>query len=154
MLPPADLVAEIEKLHEDVLLERERNLYALADFQNYRRRVEKDSGKMAQDAMRGIIISLLNIVDDMENALINSNGTRQSFVIGMKNIHSKFLSMLGTYGVTSFTSVNTIFDYNLHEAVTMVQRDDCESGTVIDELRRGYMWNGELLRVAQVRVAE
>jgi molecular chaperone GrpE len=154
MLPPADLVAEIEKLNEEILIERERNLYARADFQNYRRRTEKDIGKLAQDAMRGIIISLLSIVDDMESALLNTNGTKQSFVNGMKNIHTKYLTMLESYGVTPFTCVKMPFDYNLHEAVSVVNRDDCESGTVVDELRRGYLWNGELLRVAQVRVAE
>jgi molecular chaperone GrpE len=154
MLPPADLVAEIERLNEDILLERERNLYARADFQNYRRRTEKDIDKLAQEATRSIIISLLNIVDDMENALKATNGTKQSIIAGMEIIYKKLLAMLGTYGVTPFACVSMPFDYNLHEAVTMVERDDCESGTIVDELHRGYLWNGELLRVAQVSVAE
>jgi molecular chaperone GrpE len=60
---------------------------------------------------------------------------------------------LETHGVFPFKSVGTPFNNNLHEAVTMAKHEGSEPGIVVDELRRGYLWNNELLRAAQVRVA-
>jgi molecular chaperone GrpE len=69
-------------------------------------------------------------------------------------IHQKFLSLLEAQGVFPFESVGKPFNHDLHEAVAMTKRAASESGIVVDELRRGYLWNDELLRPAQVRVAE
>ena len=153
LLPPADLAGEIQKLQDELMNERDRNLRTLADFKNYRRRIERDGKKIAEEGKRGIILSLLDIIDDMEKALQCANGAEQSFVKGVRNIHQKFLALLETYGVLPFESVGTPFNHNMHEAVAIVNDEGSEPGTVIDELRRGYLWNNELLRTAQVRVA-
>jgi molecular chaperone GrpE len=68
-------------------------------------------------------------------------------------IHKKLLALLETNGVLPFDSVGAPFNHDLHEAVAMVEHGDLEPGTVVDELRRGYLWNNEVLRHAQVRVA-
>jgi len=154
LLPPADWETEIQKLQEELIHERDRSLRTLADFKNYRRRTEQDGNKIAQEGKRRIILPLLDILDDMEKALQNANGSEQSFVTGVRNIHHKFLALLETYGVLPFDSVGTPFNHNLHEAVAMVNHEAYEPGTVVDELRRGYLWNNELLRTAQVRVVE
>ena len=153
LLPPADLAGEIQKLQDELILERDRTLRTLADFKNYRRRIERDGSKIAEEGKRVIILPLLDIVDDMEKALQCANGTGQSFVIGVRNIHQKFLALLETFGVLPFESVGTPFNHNMHEAVAIVNDEGSEPGTVVDELRRGYLWNNELLRTAQVRVA-
>ena len=153
LLPPADWESEIQKLQEELIIERDRTLRTLADFKNYRRRIEQDGNKFAEEGKRGIILPLLDIIDDMEKALQSANGAEQSFVTGVRNIHQKFLALLGTYGVFPFESVGTPFNHNLHEAVAMMNHEAHEPGTVVDELRRGYLWNNELLRAAQVRVA-
>jgi molecular chaperone GrpE len=101
-----------------------------------------------------MLIPLLDIIDDMEKALQWANDAEQPSVKGMRIIHRKFLALLETQGVLSFESVGTPFNHNLHEAVAMVKQEGSEPGTVVDELRRGYLWNNELLRHAQVRVAE
>jgi molecular chaperone GrpE len=154
LLPPADLTAEIQRLQEELMHERDRNLRTLADFKNYRRRIERDGNKIAEESKRGMLLPLLEIIDDMEKALQCANDGEQSFLQGMRIIHQKFLVLLGTQGVLPFDSVGTTFDHNLHEAVAMAKHNGSTSGTVIDELRRGYLWNNELLRPAQVRVAE
>jgi molecular chaperone GrpE len=154
LLPPADVNAEIERLQEEVLLERDRNLRTLADFRNYRRRIENEGSKIAEESKRRILISLLDILDDMEKALQHTNGTEQPFVKGVQIIRKKFLAFLETQGVLAFESIGTIFDHNLQEAVAIVKQKGSKPGTVIDELRRGYLWNNELLRPAQVQVAE
>jgi Molecular chaperone GrpE (heat shock protein) len=152
LLPPADLAAEIQKLQEELIHERDRNLRALADFKNYRRRIERDGNKIAEEGKRGMMLPLLDIIDDMEKALQCANDTEQPFIQGMRIIRQKFLTLLETHGVLPFESVGTPFNHNLHEAVAMAKYKGSEPGTVVDELRRGYLWNNELLRPAQVRV--
>lgn len=154
LLPPADLPGEIERLKEGLRMERDRSLRALADFTNYRRRIERDGNKLAEEGKREIILSLLIIIDDMEKALQWASDSDQPVVKGMRIIYHKFLTLLETYGVLPFESTGTPFNHNLHEAVAMTKHEGSEAGTVIDELRRGYLWKNDLLRPAQVRVAE
>ena len=154
LLPPADLIGEIERLKEELQVQRDQNLYALADFQNYRRRVERDNGKVASESKREMIMSMLEILDDMEKALSSSKISEHSVIHGVRRIHKKFLLMLESYGVIPFESAGTPFNHNLHEAVAMVKNDEAVAGNVVDELRRGYLWNDDLLRAAQVSVAE
>jgi molecular chaperone GrpE len=154
LLPPADLAGEIERLREVLLIERDRNLRTLADFKNYRRRVEKEGNKLAEEGKRGLLLPLLDIVDDMEKAMQWSSDAEKPLVKGLRIIHRKLLALLEAQGVLPFESARTTFNHNVHEAVAMADHDEFESGTVIDELRRGYLWNNQLLRHAQVRVAE
>jgi molecular chaperone GrpE len=154
LLPPADWAGEIERLQESLQIERDRTLRSMADFKNYRRRMERDGGKLAEAGKREIILSLLDIIDDMEKAMPWANDCEQPFEKGMRIIHQKFLALLEANGVVPFESVGTPFNHALHEAVAMTNHDVNEAGTVVDELRRGYLWNNELLRAAQVRVAE
>ncbi|MCL5021196.1 MAG: nucleotide exchange factor GrpE [Bacteroidetes bacterium] len=153
MLPPADWAAEIHRLQEELMNERDRNLRTLADFNNYRRRVERDGSKLAWEGKREIILPLLSIIDDLEKAMEWASDEEDPFAHGVRIIHQKFLALLETHGVRPFVSLGMPFDHNLHEAVALVERKDVEPGTVVDELRRGYLWNNELLRTAQVRVA-
>jgi molecular chaperone GrpE len=153
LLPPADLAAEIQKLQEELINERDRNLRTLADFKNYRRRIERDGNKIAEESKRRMMLPLLDIIDDMEKALQCASDTEQPFVKGVQIIYKKLLALLATYGVIPFESMGTPFNHDLHQAVDMTEHRDIEPGTVVDELRRGYLWNNELLRPAQVRVA-
>ncbi len=152
-LSPADLAAEIQNLQEELLDERERHIRTLADFKNYRRRIEHEGNKIAKESKRGIILSLLDIIDDLERALQYANEANQPSVEWLQNIYKKFLALLETQGVRPFECIGTTFNHNLHEAVSMATYEGSEPRTVIDELRRGYLWNDELLRHAQVKVS-
>lgn len=152
LLPPADLLAEIEKLQDELIIEGDRNLRTLADFKNYRRRIEQDGNKIAEEIKRGLLLSLLDIIDDIEKALQSQNKTDESLAKGVKIIYQKLHAMLLAYGVSSFESIGAPFNHNLHEAVAIVKDKESESGIVVDELRRGYLWKNELLRPAQVSV--
>jgi molecular chaperone GrpE len=154
LLPPADWEGEIERLEESLRLERDRTLRTLADFKNYRRRIEHDGSKLAEDGKRTIILPLLDIIDDLEKAMQWASNAEQPFVKGVHIIHQKFLSLLETHGVVPFESVGSPFNHDFHEAVATTKHATSKPGTVVDELRRGYLWNNELLRPAQVRVAE
>jgi molecular chaperone GrpE (heat shock protein) len=73
LLSPPDLVAEIERLQEELLIERERNLRTLADFRNYRRRVEHDVLMLAEVSQQGMINPVQNIINDMRNLYVTNN---------------------------------------------------------------------------------
>jgi molecular chaperone GrpE len=152
VLPPGDLAGEIEKLRDDLRNERDRNLRTQADFKNYRSRFEHDGHKIAQEGIRDIILPLLDIIDDIEKALRWAGDQEQPVVRGVRTIHRKLLALLEMHGVHPFESVGTPFNPIVHEAVTMARHEGREPGTVVDELRRGYLWKNELLRPAQVRV--
>jgi molecular chaperone GrpE len=154
LLPPADLVGEIQRLQEELINERERNLRTLADFKNYRRRIEREGNKIAEERIKGMILALLEIIDDVEKALQYASETKKPSVKGVRIIHKKFLALLEMQGVLPFESVGMTFDHNLHDAVAIAKSEESKPGTVVDELRRGYLWNNELLRAAQVRVSE
>ncbi len=154
LLPPADLAAEIQRLQEELIRERDRSLRTLADFKNYRRRIERDGNKIAEETKREMMLPMLDLLDDIEKALKHAKNSEQPFVKGLQIFHKKFLALLRTQGVLAFESIGTTFDHNLQEAVALAKQNGSKPGTVIDELRRGYLWNNELLRPAQVRVAE
>ena len=152
LLPPADLAKEIERLHENLRDERDRHLHTLADFTNYRRRIERDGNRLAEEGKRDILLSLLDIMDDMDRTLHWGDNEEQDLLKVVGNIRQKLLALLETLGVFSFDSVGELFNHDLHEAVSIAENEDIKQGTVVDELRRGYLWKNELLRPAQVRV--
>jgi molecular chaperone GrpE len=154
LLPPADWEIETEKLREELSNERDRNLRTLADFKNYRRRIEREGNQIAEDGKRRIIVPILDIIDDLDKALTWASDERLPAVQGLKVARQKLLALLETHGVIPFESVGKPFNHDLHQAVAMAERVGVESGTIVDELRRGYLSNNELLRPAQVRVAE
>ena len=154
LLPQADLAGEMEQLQEELRLERDRHLRTLADFKNYRRHIEKDGNKLAEEGIREILRSLLSIVDDVENALKWTGHGEPALVKGVTAIHQKLMGLLGAHGVRAFDAKGKPFTPDLHEAVAVTERPDLESGTVTEVLRQGYLWNDELLRPAQVQVSE
>ncbi len=153
LLKPADRQKDIDELREELLQERDRHLRTLADFNNYRRRVEREGNKMAEAGKREIILPLLGVIDDLERALLWTNNIDQRAMDGVKIIYRKLVALLEQQGVHPFDSVGKLFTPDLHEAVAVAKDEGVEPGTIIEELRKGYLWNNELLRPAQVRVA-
>ena len=145
--------AEIEQLLEQVQKEHEMYLRALADFDNYRRRVERESERAVHDGKREIILSLLDVLDGFELAREHMNDAPPSLLDGVQAIYRKLQRVLEAQGVTPFESRGEPFDPKLHEAVASIKEDVHAPGTVVDQVQRGYRWGDELLRPARVRVA-
>jgi molecular chaperone GrpE len=145
---------EVERLRGE--LSREHNLYlrALADFENYRRRVERERENAAKRDKRELLLALLDLADNFERALAHINDSPESVAAGLHTIQRRLASVLETQGVTPFESVGQSFDPGVHEAVGILQSDEQEAGTVLDELSRGYHWGDEVLRPARVRVVQ
>jgi len=147
------LQAENARLKEELRREHEIYLRNLADFDNYRRRVERERASVAQAGKREMVLLLLDVLDDFERALEHIDEAPDSVSAGLVAIHRRLAGLLEAQGVTPFESVGQRFDPALHEAVGSVESDEQEPGAVLDEVSRGYRWGEELLRPARVRVA-
>lgn len=146
--------AEVERLKQELQGERDRLLRSLADFENYRRRVERDRASAARSGKREVILSLLDVLDDFDRALSHMGDAPSSVAQGVQAIQRNLLSALDRQGVTAFKTVGENFDPRFHDAISTVESEDLESGTVAEELQRGYRWGDEVLRPARVRVAQ
>jgi molecular chaperone GrpE len=151
LLPPGDLRGEIDRMQEELGVQKERTLRVLADFTNYRRRIEREGDRRTADRERSMMLPLLDIVDDMDKALAWAGDDGQPMVEGMLIIRRKLLALLEEHGVLPIESIGKPFDHDVHDAVAIAQGG--VPGFVVDELRRGYLWNNDLLRAAQVRVS-
>jgi molecular chaperone GrpE len=132
----------------------DRLLRLTAEFDNYRRRTDRERRELIDTAASDLVRDLLPIVDDFERALDAPgweahDAARQ----GVALIHRQFLEVLRRRGVEAFESIGQDFDPAWHEAVASEPADGRRDGEVVAELRRGYRMNGRLLRPAQVRVA-
>lgn len=144
---------EIERLKEQLRQEHDMYLRALADFENYRKRVESERSSAAQRGKREIILSLLELVDGFELALQHVNDAPSSLSEGLKAIYGRLENLLERQGVTPIESLGEKFDPRLHEAIDSLRSDKHEPGTVVEEIQKGYRWGDALLRPARVRVA-
>lgn len=145
---------EVQRLKEELRREHDTLLRTLADFDNYRRRIERDRAGAARSGKRDVILSLLEVLDGFDRALNHIDDAPSSVAQGVQAIHRNLLGVLDRHGVTRFDSLGEPFDPRFHDAIGTVDSDEVESGTVADELQRGYRWGDEVLRPARVRVAQ
>ena len=147
-----ELHPEIVRLREELDTERERGLRLLAEFENYRRRTRQEQALVEHNGKREVLLALLDVMDDFDRALLHVGEAPDAVADGLRLIRKRFSDVLDSNGVTSFDSEGEPFDPTVHEAMTVIDSDGEESGTVYTEHRRGYFMNGELLRPAQVAV--
>jgi molecular chaperone GrpE len=146
--------SEIERLKEELHGEHERYLRLLADFDNYRRRVERERSTAARSGKREIILALLDVLDGYDRALQHMDDAPPSIAEGVEALHRKFLGLLQAQGVTPMLALGEVFNPELHDAIGLVESEELEPGTVAEEVQRGYRWGEEVLRPARVRVAQ
>ena len=125
----------------------------LADFDNYRKRVARDREELAQFAAKDILKDLLPTVDNLALALEKAANKDDPFVQGVKLAYDGFLKALADHGATPIDSVGEPFDANYHEALAQLPSPDVEEGIVMNEVKRGWLLHGKLLRAAQVVVS-
>jgi molecular chaperone GrpE len=152
--PESSEQAGVEELRNELQNERARYVRTKADFENYRRRVERDRDAAARQAKRELLRALVDLADGFDRALAHLDESPASVAAGLHGMQRLLRSLLEAEGVESFESVGQPFDPTRHEAIATVRDFDGAPGTVVDEAGRGYLWNGELLRPARVRVAE
>lgn len=150
---PAAGGVETNKLQDELRRERDMRLRALADFDNYRKRIERERADAAQSGRRDIVLQLLDLADSFDRAFAHAGEAPAPWVEGLQSIRRKLLGLLESQGVTPFASLGEPFNPERHEAIGTVDSNDYEPGSVAEELQRGYRWGDSLLRPAKVRVA-
>jgi molecular chaperone GrpE len=132
----------------------DRLLRKTAEFDNYRKRIERERKAHADQAVVDLLLDLLLIVDDFDRALTVDAGSANAHRKGIELIHAKLHDLLRKHGVKPIEVVGADFDPNLHQAVIHEESPDHREGEVIGEMRRGYMIGDRLLRPAMVKVAK
>jgi molecular chaperone GrpE len=148
----SEAVAAVERERDDY---RDRWLRKTAEFDNYRKRIERERREQGDQAVVDLLRELLAVVDDFDLALtVDAGEGAGTYRKGVELIHAKLHDLLKKYGVRPIEALGTDFDPNLHQAVSHEHSAGHREGEVIDELRRGYMINDRLLRPAMVKVAK
>ncbi len=153
--PSTALASEVAELRCERDALHDRLLRQAADFDNYRKRNERDRRDTAEYAATRLLQELLPIVDDFERALQTAAGPgADSYRQGVEIIHRQVMEFLSRRGVTPIEALGADFDPHIHEAVEYEDAPDHREGEVIAELRRGYRLGDRLLRPALVKVAK
>jgi molecular chaperone GrpE len=130
-------------------------LRTAAEFDNYRKRVDRDRRDQADAATASALTGLLPIIDDLERALkAPTGGDFESFRKGIELIHQQMLELLRKRGVKPIEAVGADFDPHYHQAVVHESSPDHREGEVIEEFARGYVLGDRLLRPSMVKVAK
>ena len=147
---------------EQSAAERERDefrdllLRKTAEFDNYRKRVDRERQAADRSAAAGLITELLPLIDDLERALAAEadSGAAEAYRTGVELIRKQLLDVLARRGVAPLDTAGQQFDPHFHEAVAHEESAEHAAGEIIGEVRRGYVMGERLLRPAMVRVAK
>ena len=132
----------------------ERLLRTTADFDNYRKRTDRERRELTEHAAMALLTDLLPLVDDLERALAADARDGDIDRRGVEIIHKQLLDLLAARGVTPIVALGADFDPNLHQAMTLEPSEAHRDGEVIEELRRGYTLRDRLIRPSMVKVAK
>ncbi len=134
---------------------RDRLLRKTAEFDNYRKRVDKERRELSQWAAADVLSDLVTILDDFDRALaVDAPAEAEPYRAGVELIHRQLGELLRKRGVTPLETLGADFDPNLHQAVAYEETAGAREGEVVGELRKGYRLGERLLRPALVRVAK
>ena len=148
----ASVTAERDRLIEEKNDLLDRLLRRQAEFDNFRRRAERDRADVLEYANTESVRAILPILDDLERALKTETSDKE-YARGMQLIYQRLSEALKKLGLEPITSKGQKFDPNLHHAVDSVETDEVEDHTILEEFQRGYNFRGRLLRPAMVKVA-
>ena len=144
----------LETLRREKDALQDRLLRTAAEFDNYRKRVERERREHSEYAGADILTDMLPVIDDLERALQAAGGDAESYRRGVELIHKQMTDLLRKRGVKPIEAVGTQFDPRYHEAVMHEVSGEHSEGEVMAELRRGYTLGDRLLRPAAVKVAK
>ncbi len=148
--------SELEKLKEALEEEKNKYLYLMAEFDNFRRRTAKERVELIQTAGKDVIISLLEVVDDAERAEAELTKTLDPKELeGVKLVFQKLRNILQSRGLKAMEAKGKDFDVDKHEAITEIPAPTNDlKGKVVDEIEKGYLLNDKIIRFAKVVVGK
>jgi molecular chaperone GrpE len=146
---------EIEALKKERDGLYDRLLRKQAEFENYKKRTDREKSDFMQFASADLMKELLNVLDSLELALKNAatQSGGQNMLRGFELIYKQIQDTLARFGLKPIEAKGAKFDPHFHQAVSTQATDEVEENTVLEEMRKGYLLNGRLLRPAMVSVA-
>lgn len=148
----AEAGAEVERLEREAAELRDRVARVLADFENFRKRAERERQDVRRYALFDFIGEVLGVVDNLDLAL-SAEGSAEDLKQGVEMIRRQISDLLRRHGVSEVSALGQPFDPAVHEAVAREESPEVTAATVAAELRRGYSMHDRLLRPAMVKVA-
>ena len=125
----------------------------MAEFDNYRKRTEKEKASMYIIGAKDIVEKILPVVDNFERGLATAEGSEDPFVQGMEKIYKQLLTTLNEMGVKAIEAVGTEFNPDFHNAVMHVEDEEVGENIVVEEFQKGYMYKDFVVRHSMVKVA-
>lgn len=147
-----DLQAELEKLTAEVKEKSDKALRLQADFENFRRRTSKEKDELAAVVTQGVMKDMLPLLDNFERAMAAETTDMETFQKGVEMIFTQFQEVLKKNGLEHIETEGKKFDPNFHQAVMRVQNDKLEDDDIAQELQKGYMVKGRVIRPSMVQV--
>ena len=150
---------ELRRAKESSVTNLNKMKYLMADFDNYRKQMEKQLASKAESIKAELLLKFLNIRDDYLRALsvARQSKSEQGVVVvieGLEGILKNIDSLFASEGVREIEAIGTPFDPNVHDAIAYSARDDLAENTVTAEIRKGYMLNGRVLRPSLVEISK
>lgn len=155
---PSDssLAADYERLLAEKTELQELLLRRQADFENFKRRSDRERGEIFETATMECLKNFLQVLDDLERGIKSTpadDGPTREFAKGLELIYQRTLDLMFRLGVSPVKSVGEKFDPNVHHAVQKMESSEHDEESVIEEYQRGYLYKSKLLRPAMVKVA-
>lgn len=150
----------LDRLREDLEVAKQEVLYAKAETQNVRRRMEKDIQDARAYAATGFARDVLSVSDNLERAIaaipqsLREDDKMKALVTGIEATQRELAKVFGQHGITRIASVGLPLDPNQHQAMMEIPTDEHEAGTIVQEMQSGFMIKDRLLRPAMVGVAK
>lgn len=144
---------ELELCQQDAAMWKDQVARIFADFDNYKKRMEREQASWMQTAQVSVLKDLLSVVDNFDRALSVKNDSSADVYAGIEMIYKSVMQLLHKYGVKEFTDYQA-FDPELHEALMDIESADHTSGQIVQVLEKGFMIKDKVLRPAKVMIAK
>jgi molecular chaperone GrpE len=153
---------ELKKLKDDLKIEQEKSnnylirlKYLQADFDNYRKRVDREISEATRESNVKLIVSLLEVIDDLERAIETASISQnmKNHIEGIKMVHKNFITILEREGLSKIEAVGKPFDPNMHEILTKIPSNKYDENTVIEEIRKGFKFKEKIIRPSIVKIS-
>ena len=153
---PSKWLKKSNKDKEKIAELEDRVMRQMAEFENFRRRTDKEKQAMFETGAKSVVEKILPVIDNFERGLSTMTDAEKEtgFASGMNMIYKQLLTELGNIGVKPIEALGQEFDPNLHNAVMQVASEEYESGVVAQELLKGYTYRDGVVRHSMVAVAE
>ena len=144
---------ELEKLHEEIGRQKDQYLRLAAEYDNFRKRSQREHDSLYKEAKASTIETLLPIADNFERAM-SVGGDEESFRKGIEMIFTQWNDVMAKLGVKAFGEEGDEFDPNIHHAVMQSDDEDAEENTITQVLQKGYKIGDKIIRAAMVAVKQ